>query len=403
MSKVRFNLHDKRTLRLVLRLPSGKFVFYTGIAINPADWNPIKQEVRRGALHAATTNAALGRLRSEVDRLYLDSLGSGTTLLAPALKIHLDNFWKGKQPFSQTVTVPGYIRSLMVNRVGANEIKPSTAKAFQTLANAIDKYSPGVGFDAIDLPFLQGFVSALTAENKAPNTVAGMVKRLKTVLSIAVDNGVTTNQAFRSARFRSKWVEVDTVYLTAEEVEVLAGLELTGLNAKVRDSFLIGCYTGLRYSDFSEINPGDFQTHSGVFMLKKRMVKTSRVVAVPIAAKAAAILERYNYKPPALANQVMNRRLKDVCKLAGINTMVKTEPIRGGVRSVEMRPKWSMVSTHTARRTFATLSYLHHVAAGLPIDGIMDITGHKSRVDFMKYIRVSAEERAALWVNVWAG
>ena len=51
MGKVRFNLFRGNTLRLVLHHSGGQFVFYTGLSVDASDWNPKKQEVRKGLLH----------------------------------------------------------------------------------------------------------------------------------------------------------------------------------------------------------------------------------------------------------------------------------------------------------------------------------------------------------------
>jgi len=84
---------------------------------------------------------------------------------------------------------------------------------------------------------------------------------------------------------------------------------------------------------------------------------------------------------------------------AGVTEMVKIERVRGGVTKTLMLPKWRLASTHTARRSFATIEYLRAVAAGRDYEPIMDIMGIKARVTFLKYIKVSPEEKAALWVN----
>lgn len=55
-------------------------------------------------------------------------------------------------------------------------------------------------------------------------------------------------------------------------------------------------------------------------------------------------------------------------------------------------PKYKLISSHTARRSFATNAY----KAGVPTIAIMKITGHTKESTFLKYIRVSAEENAEL-------
>lgn len=52
--------------------------------------------------------------------------------------------------------------------------------------------------------------------------------------------------------------------------------------------------------------------------------------------------------------------------------------------------KWQVISSHTARRSFATNAYL----AGIPVFRIMLITGHKTEESFFRYIRIGKAENA---------
>ena len=78
--------------------------------------------------------------------------------------------------------------------------------------------------------------------------------------------------------------------------------------------------------------------------------------------------------------------------MAGITEMVTTHREQGGVRMSFVKPKYELVTTHTARRSAATNMY----KAGIPAISIMKITGHRTQVSFMKYIRITEEENAEL-------
>ena len=53
-------------------------------------------------------------------------------------------------------------------------------------------------------------------------------------------------------------------------------------------------------------------------------------------------------------------------------------------------PKYDLVTSHTARRSFATNAFL----ADVPVLAIMKITGHKTETSFMKYIKMSSKDNA---------
>ena len=80
---------------------------------------------------------------------------------------------------------------------------------------------------------------------------------------------------------------------------------------------------------------------------------------------------------------------------AGIDSPVSVETTSGGVLRQEIRPKYSMVQSHTARRTGATLMYL----AGMDVFNICMMTGHSSIAMLKKYIKADDLERASTISN----
>ena len=113
-------------------------------------------------------------------------------------------------------------------------------------------------------------------------------------------------------------------------------------------------------------------------------------VSIPISSELNEILKRYDYELPHLEEQVINRYMKDICKLAGLNELIEIQSTKGGILKKEFKHKWELVHTHTARRTGATLMYL----AGMDYYDIMRITGHTSPTMLKKYIKVDSLEVA---------
>lgn len=68
-----------------------------------------------------------------------------------------------------------------------------------------------------------------------------------------------------------------------------------------------------------------------------------------------------------------------------------------GMRQQVTYKKWEMISSHTARRSFATNEYL----AGTPTLTIMAITGHKTEKSFLRYIKLTSAEHAKLLRAHW--
>ena len=101
--------------------------------------------------------------------------------------------------------------------------------------------------------------------------------------------------------------------------------------------------------------------------------------------------------PRSISNQKMNDYLKEVCQLAGIDSKESKAQTKGGKRITKTFEKWQMVSTHTARRSFATNMYL----LGIPALTIMQITGHRTEKAFMRYIKLDREQHAKVMALHW--
>ena len=102
------------------------------------------------------------------------------------------------------------------------------------------------------------------------------------------------------------------------------------------------------------------------------------------------ILKKYSGYFPKIYEQKLNKRIKKVGKLAGIDESVSIYETKGRLKVKKRVPKYELIKTHTARRTGCTLMY----KAGIPTIDIMKVSGHKTEREFLKYIKVSKKETA---------
>lgn len=192
--------------------------------------------------------------------------------------------------------------------------------------------------------------------------------------------------------------EVDAEYLNWEEIEKIWKLDLSGHSHFIpyRDDFVLGCLTGLRFSDFSVLESPDIR---GEFLYKKQQKSSHRVV-IPLRQTARDILvNRFKKDYEPLTNTEFNRHIKTICKLAGITDRVKHTYTKGNKKIDEVKPKCEWITSHTCRRSFCTNEFL----AGTPVELIMKISGHKSTKDFYRYIRISPEQAAMKVKEIWEG
>jgi integrase len=190
--------------------------------------------------------------------------------------------------------------------------------------------------------------------------------------------------------------EADAVYLSWKEILQIQNVDLSEYPHLVeyRDDTVLACLTGLRFSDFSKLQPSDVRGD----MLYKKQQKSNHWVIIPLRPEAKAILDnRFRNEHTPNSNPEFNRHIKTIAKLAGIVEPVTHSYKKGNRTVVETKPKFEWVTSHTCRRSFCTNEFL----AGTPVELIMKISGHKSIKAFYRYIRVSPEEAAGKIKEIW--
>ncbi len=229
------------------------------------------------------------------------------------------------------------------------------------------------------------------------STIGDNIKRLKTILNEATERGINKNLAFKSKYFSRVNEETDTIYLNEIELKEIEDLDLSNniRLEKVRDLFLVSCRTGLRYSDYSVLKSD--QIKNG--FIETIQLKTSGTVIIPIHDTVKRILNKYGGAlPKANSNQKMNEYVKEIGEMIpSLHTPFSQTYSKAGNKVTVTNPKFQLISTHTARRSFATNEYL----AGTPSLTIMAITGHRTEKSFLRYIRISPSDHAKILAMEW--
>jgi len=262
-----------------------------------------------------------------------------------------------------------------------------------------------VTFDSFNIAFYEGFVKYLTYEvvmlrrNKLIrglkiNTIGKTVKHLKCFLKDRMARKIIPFIDLSFFKYLEE--QVDAVYLSWEELSRIYHLDLS-VNpclVKYRDIFILGCLTGFRFSDYSNIQFDDLRDG----MLHVTQKKTLSTVIVPLREEARRILiDKYEMQIPRVSMVNFNYYIKEVVRLAGITESIKISHKRGLQMVDEIRPKYAWISSHTARRSFCTNEYL----AGTPCDLIMAISGHKTEKAFRIYIKADKMKKASMIKEIW--
>ncbi len=384
-----------------VRFARERVVYSTGEKILPAKWDTSKQRAINSKRYPENTelNLWLDKLDNTIKSIFrnfnLDNITPTTQLVRDKLDENLNNKPSRKKNLFEFIEL--YVQE-------SEKVKNiNTTKTYKTTFHHLKTFSKlnqqKLDFSSITLEFYNKFVDYLMNEKQlSNNTIGKHIQILKTLLNEATDRGLNDKLDFRSRKFKRPYEEVEGIYLKQAEMEKLQKLDLSDKPnlERVRDLFLIGCHTGLRYSDFSQILPANITSNKAGKFITVRTLKTDEKVVIPLNPKVQKILAQYDdHIPKALSNQKMNFFVKEVCKLAEINEPILITRTKGGIKTRNTYPKYELVTTHTARRTFASNAFL----GGVPTISIMAITGHKTDKEFMKYIKVGKEENACMLQN----
>ena len=200
------------------------------------------------------------------------------------------------------------------------------------------------------------------------------------------------------SEIRSEGEKCTAIYNNLDEIELLYNLELTESLARIRDAYIIQCFIGLRFSDMGSFlsNPDRYiRSEKGMNFICIKTQKTGEDVVIPVGRYVDSILKRRPNFGKSWSNTHNNNSLKKIGRKAGLTQIIIKSMMRGGEKTETIMTKFQMMSTHTARRSFATNAYL----AGIPSLMIMKITGHVTEQSFMRYIRAGGIENAIALSN----
>ena len=302
--------------------------------------------------------------------------------------LHLDDYVKSKEKKVKKATLGVY--GQMARHL----------EAFQTYRKQ------EITFASLDYQFYEDFIGYLTYEHrqsrkKKPfiyglrqNTIGKTIKKLRIFIRDRIKRKIIPHIDLSDYKIPEE--ESDAIYLSHEEIGMIYRVNLSKKPGLIpyRNLFVLGCLTGLRFSDFSALRPEDLQQD----MLYKKQEKSIHWVVIPLRKEAKEIFtNQFKNQIPVISNVLFNENIKIIAKMAGINQSLKFSHKKGNKMIEVLKPKWAWITSHTARRSFCTNEFL----SGTPVLLIMKISGHKSEKDFYKYIRIDPREAAEKIKLLW--
>lgn len=387
---------------------SGKRIFYfTGYRIDADKWTDKVidgvrvQQVKRNNFNqdgtsATEINARLQEVRAAVGnvfrRLEVNDTPATPTIVRAELKKELD-----EEPVARR-TLCEYYTDFVNEESVAQTWTPGTTTKHNTIIKHLQDYKRQIYFEDITDDWLNGFVRCLIVEKKLSNPyVAKLLKNFKWFMNWATKKGHNKILTYKDFAPKLKGVS------TSDKTNIIAlsmdeYLQLYNLDVKqpylqrVRDVFCFCAATSLRYSDVKNLKWANVKGNR----IELVTIKTDDPIVIYLNKFSQGIIDKYaenrgftEHVLPVVSNQKYNDYLKELCKLAGFDAPQTKVTYKGAERIETTLPKYELITSHVARKTFVTIAlYL-----GIPADVVRSFTGHKDAKVMERYLKFNPGQK----------
>jgi len=386
-----------------------KFVYSTGEKINPKEWD-FKLRIPNNTTGRSSEAEKHRTIKQQLDRYssyFLDLVGRYKNINEPldieTTRNHFDKHFKKTKPKSNRFfEVYEIFLDSKKNDKSGEANTSSTIKRYEYNKDLLQSFQAhskrNLNLNKFDSNTYNLFLDyCITVKNHSSNTLRRNVGLLKTFLNWALENAYTHNISFKSFKTPTAFV-TDEVALTMDQVNQIYEKDFSKNKKleKVRDLFVFGCSTGMRYGNYSKVRAKDIIDNCISVIDNKDQNKQLKI---PLNKISKAILEKYNYQLPVISSQKFNVYIKEA--IGDVDDSFKEEikkTTKIGNKIIEEDIMFcDRISSHTARRSFITIMKNKKI----PDKIIMEFTGHKSLEIFNKYYKPNEEDKNDFMSSVW--
>ncbi len=272
------------------------------------------------------------------------------------------------------------------NKIGLSDRRVTGYKSFKKVMEVYEKETKKkIQLQDINKPFVERFTNWLiNKKNYSTNYAGKILDNLKTVCLDAEKLEIKVNPyAKQITGFKEQNNDRFIVTLSFEELEQIRTKELKLESLKnARNWLLLGCEIGQRASDLLKLTPDNLRYKGGRIYFDIEQQKTGKFVTVGVIAPHVIDIVENNFPYP-ISQQKLNKHIKDVCKIAEIDEMIKGSKYDKVTKrkKLDLYHKYDLITSHTFRRSFATNYYKK-----IPTAVLIGITGHSKESLFLEYI-----------------
>ncbi len=292
---------------------------------------------------------------------------------------------------------------LMPNSKGGYGLSKNRIKTYNSLLNRFTDYQSNKTINIKDLnknAFNDFKKWLFEKEDYSPSTATKFLTDLQKVVRVASEY-TPTAENFNSIKFKKVQTyddDMNVITLTEQELNRIQNLDIKSealLNA--RKYLILACYTGQRGEALlSRVIKENFIKYGNDYIIRIKQKKVNQTITIPVAPQVKTIYE--TGLPYKISIQKLNKHIKTICKDAEINELVmgKKRNKETNRNEKKLRPKYEYISSHTGRRTFATLHYTK-----IPTPLIMKVTGHKKESTFLEYINQNQDDHVDILLDYY--
>lgn len=393
-----FFLKKSGIINFEIYLSSSKYMwkYSTGLKIDPKSWDKVSQRPRHQRGEQGTINNDISDVLNEYAQV-LNELKKiySKGLTGDILRQEFDRHFK-KITAEKISTASDYFDLFITQKKESQSVQRDSWQKYTRIHDCIKemqkKNKITYHLNDFDTAFFMEYIGHMrSVKEMSDNTLKRSLGYFKSFLNWCVRNEYTVNKAYKDIKIKSR--ETHHVALSLKDLDILENLKLDNHTSWFRDLFLIGCYSGQRVSDYSRFDKKHIQ--GNVIMIRAK--KTGQFSYIPLNPKLLRLLDKYDWKLTKINKQDFNVEIHRFCKIAGFDEIIIREKFYGNKKTTEEIPRYKLIASHTARRTFITISD----DKGVPISATMNVCGIRSIKTYQNYCRLNKETMTQAVIEAW--